>query len=95
MWRNSAGRGLRSSRPGIADPQRAVSASHRVRRVRTWTSRPTTRMLALVNEPAREWRPGEQILLTLPDGQVVRCRVVNVLDDGTVQVVPEHEVVIG
>ena len=54
--------------PGFADPQRAVSASHRVRRVRTWTSRPTRRMLAVVSEPAREWRPGEQILLTLPDG---------------------------
>jgi hypothetical protein len=52
------------------------------------------RMLAVVNEPAREWRPGEQILVTLPDGQMVRCRVVNVLDDGTVQVLPEHEVVI-
>ena len=51
-------------------------------------------MLAVVNEPAREWRLGEQILITLPDGQVVRCCVVNVLDDGTVQVVPEHEVVI-
>ena len=49
---------------------------------------------AVVNEPAREWRLGEQILITLPDGQVVRCRVVNVLDDGTVQVLPEHEVVI-
>ena len=86
--------GLRSYIAVFADPPRAVSASHRVRRVRTWTSRPTRRMLAVVNEPAREWRPGEQILITLPDGQVVRCRVVNVLDDGTVQVVPEHEVVI-
>jgi len=56
---------------------------------------PTRRMLAVVNEPVREWRLGEQILVTLPDGQVVRCRVVNVLDDGAVQVVPEHEVVIG
>jgi len=52
-------------------------------------------MLAVVNERVREWRLGEQILVTLPDGQVVRCRVVNVLDDGAVQVVPEHEVVIG
>src|SRR5690242_12148219 len=93
--RNSAGRGLRSSTPEFADPQRVVSAFQQVRRVMTWTSRPTRRMLAVVNEPAREWRPGEQILVTLPDGQVVRCRVVNVLDDGTVQVVPEHEVVIG
>ena len=95
MWRNSAGRGLRSSTAGFADAQRAVSASHRVRRVRTWTSRTTRRILAVVNEPARDWRLGEQILVTLPEGQVVRCRVVNVLDDGTVPVVPEHEVVIG
>ena len=29
----------------------------------------------------------------LPDGQTVRCRVVNVKDDGTIQVVPEHAVV--
>jgi hypothetical protein len=47
-----------------------------------------------VGEPEREWRPGEQILVTLPDEQVVRCRVVNVLADGTVQVVPEHEVAV-
>jgi hypothetical protein len=47
-----------------------------------------------MDEPERSWRLGEQILVTLPDGQVVRCRVVNVLDDGTVQVVPEHEVVV-
>jgi hypothetical protein len=44
--------------------------------------------------PEREWRPGEQILVTLPDEQVVRCRVVNVLADGTVQAVPEHEVAV-
>jgi hypothetical protein len=47
-----------------------------------------------MEEPEWTWKPGEQILVTLPDGQVVRCRVVNVLDDGTVQVVPEHEVVV-
>jgi hypothetical protein len=29
-----------------------------------------------------------------PDGQTVRCRIVNVAEDGTVQVVPEHAVVI-
>ena len=40
-------------------------------------------MLAVADEPAREWCLGEQIFVTLPDGQVVRCRVVNVLDDGT------------
>lgn len=48
-----------------------------------------------MDEPERGWRPGAQILVTLPDGQVVRCRIVAVLDDGTVQVVPEHEVVVG
>jgi hypothetical protein len=36
-----------------------------------------------------------KILVTLPDGQVVRCGIVNLLEDGAVQVVPEHEVVIG
>jgi hypothetical protein len=30
----------------------------------------------------------------LPDGQVVRCRIVNITSEGTVQVVPEHEVII-
>jgi hypothetical protein len=49
-------------------------------------------MLVVVDEPEREWRPGEQILVTLPDGQVVRCRVVNVTEDGTVPVVPENPV---
>jgi hypothetical protein len=42
----------------------------------------------------RSRRPQRTILVTLPDGQVVRCRVVSILDDGTVQVVPEHEVVV-
>jgi hypothetical protein len=32
--------------------------------------------------------------LDLPDGQTVRCRVVNVKDDGTIQVVPDHAVAI-
>jgi hypothetical protein len=36
-----------------------------------------------------------KILVTLPDGQVVRCEVVNLLEDGAVQLVPEREVVIG
>ena len=40
------------------------------------------------------WGPGEQILVTLPDGQVVRCRVPSVDEHGTMQVVPEHEVMI-
>jgi hypothetical protein len=44
---------------------------------------------------AGAWRrPGDQILVDLPDGQVARCRIVNITDDGTIQVVPEHEVVI-
>ncbi len=47
-----------------------------------------------MDEPEREWRPGEQILVTLPDGQVVRCRILRV-DEGSMQVVPEHDVVIG
>ena len=48
-----------------------------------------------VDKPERGWRPGDRILVDLPDGQTVRCRVVNVKDDGTVQVVPEHAVAIG
>jgi hypothetical protein len=48
-----------------------------------------------MDEPEPGWRPGDQILLTLPDGQVVRCRILNLRDDGTVQVVPEHEVILG
>jgi hypothetical protein len=47
-----------------------------------------------MDEPEPGWQPGDHILVTLPDRQVARCRVVNVLEDGTVQVVPEHEVVI-
>jgi len=35
------------------------------------------------------------MLVDLQDGQVVRCRVVNITDDGAVQVVPEHEVAVG
>jgi hypothetical protein len=40
------------------------------------------------------WRPGDEIVVDLPNGQVARCRIVNVTEDGTVQVVPEHDVVI-
>jgi hypothetical protein len=32
--------------------------------------------------------------MDLPDGQVVRCRIVTITLEGTVQVVPEHEVTI-
>jgi hypothetical protein len=48
-----------------------------------------------VDVPEPGWRPGDRILVQLPDGQTVRCRVGNVKDDGTVQVVPENVVVIG
>lgn len=53
------------------------------------------RMLVDVDEPEPAWRPGDRILVDLPDGQTVRCRIVNIKDDCTVQVVPEHPVVIG
>jgi hypothetical protein len=46
-----------------------------------------------VDKAEREWRPGERILVTLPDGQVVRCPILSVDKDGGMQVVPEHEVV--
>jgi hypothetical protein len=39
---------------------------------------------------ARRSHPG----LDLRDGQTVRCRIVNIKDDGTIQVVPEHAVVV-
>lgn len=45
-----------------------------------------------VEEPAPGWRSGDNILVELPDGQTVRCRVVNVKEDGTIQVVPQHAV---
>ena len=41
------------------------------------------------------WRPGDQIRIDLPDGQTVRCRIVNITDEGPIQVVPEHDVVVG
>jgi hypothetical protein len=50
---------------------------------------------AVVDEPEPGWGLGDQILFELPDGQTGRCRIVNVLDDGTVQVVPEHQVSVG
>jgi hypothetical protein len=51
-------------------------------------------MLVAVEEPEPGWRPGETILVDLPDGQTVRCRIVAVREDGTIQVVPEHSVTI-
>ena len=47
-----------------------------------------------MDESEHEWRPDEQILVTPPDGQVVRCRIISVDEDGSIQVVPEREVVI-
>lgn len=47
-----------------------------------------------MDEPEPVWRPGDRILVDLPDGQRVRCRVLNVKEDGTIQVVPEYAVVI-
>lgn len=35
-------------------------------------------------------RPGDEVLVDLPDGQTVGWRI-DVLDDGSMQVVPEHE----
>jgi hypothetical protein len=52
------------------------------------------RRLVAVDEPEPGWRPGDTIYVELPDGQSVRCRIVTVLDDGTIQFVPEHPVTI-
>ena len=41
-----------------------------------------------MDEPDTGWRPGDTIYVDLPDGQTVRWRIVDVLDDGTMQVVP-------
>jgi hypothetical protein len=60
-----------------------------------WTEGYRARMLVDVDEPEPGWRPGDRILVDLPNGQTVRCRVVNVKEDGTIQVVPEPAVVIG
>jgi hypothetical protein len=48
-----------------------------------------------VGEPDPGRRLGDELLIELPDGQIVRCRIVNITDIDTIQVVPEHEVVIG
>jgi len=48
-----------------------------------------------VDDPERGWRPGGHILIDLPDAQTLRCRVVLVSEDGTIQVVPEHAIAIG
>jgi hypothetical protein len=51
-------------------------------------------MLFGVDEPGPGWRPGDTLYVDLPDGQTVRCRIVDVLEDGRLQVVPEHPVTI-
>ena len=53
------------------------------------------RILVDVDDPERGWRPGGHILIDLPDAQTLRCRVVLVSEDGTIQVVPEHAIAIG
>ena len=62
-----------------------------------WTGRQPwcARTLGDVDEPERGWRPGAHILFELGDGQTVPCRIVNVTEDGVVQVVPERAVFIG
>ena len=59
-----------------------------------WIWARLARMLVAVDEPESGWRPGDTICVDLPDGQSVRCRIVADLDDGTIQVVPEHPVTI-
>ena len=43
---------------------------------------------AVVDEPEREWRPGEQIVVELHGGQVVRCRILGLRLAGLVAAVP-------
>jgi hypothetical protein len=73
---------------------RAPTSHSPTRSAMHWTWPVCTRILGDVDEPEPGWRPGDHILVDPPDGQTVRCRVVNVKDDGTLQVVPEHAVVI-
>jgi len=51
-------------------------------------------MLIGVDEPDPGWQPGDTIFVDQSDGQGVRCRIVTILEDGTIQVVPEHSVAI-
>jgi hypothetical protein len=48
-----------------------------------------------MDEAEPGWSLGDQIFIDLPDGPTVLCRIVNITDEGHIQVVPEHEVVIG
>jgi hypothetical protein len=75
------------------DDRRAVTVDRRGLRG-SWTSARAARMLVGVDEPEPGWWPGDTIYVDLPDGQCVRCRIVDVLEDGTVQVVPDHPVTI-
>jgi hypothetical protein len=52
------------------------------------------RILVCVEEPELGWRPGDHILIDLPDAQTIRGRIVNIKEDNTIQVVPEHTVVL-
>ena len=52
-------------------------------------------MLDAVDEPEPGWQSATRSFVDLPDGRTVRCRIVNILEDGTVQVVPEHPVSLG
>ena len=52
-------------------------------------------MLDAVDEPEPGWQSGDTIFVDLPDGPTMRCRIVNILEDGTVRVVPEHPVSLG
>ena len=52
------------------------------------------RILVDVDEAEPGRRAGDHILVELPDGKTVRCRIVNVTEDGTIHLVPEHAVVI-
>jgi hypothetical protein len=51
-------------------------------------------MLVGVDDPDLGWQPADTIYVDLPDGQCVRCRIVTVLEDGAIQVVPDHPVTI-
>jgi biotin-(acetyl-CoA carboxylase) ligase len=48
---------------------------------------------SVVDMPEREWRRGEQILVTLSNDEVVSCRSSGVDEDGNMQVASEREVV--
>jgi hypothetical protein len=51
-------------------------------------------LVDMAEEPKPGWQPGDTLYVDMPDGQVVRCRIVDLLEDGTIQVVPGHPVTI-